>query len=158
MSTIPELKALKDRRHQRTLQSARYGYNADPSITTELENLDKVIHEMERIEIHRRRLSVLLKQADNFGGHVPAHILTEIETIRGTIQQLRATCERLGYRVASYPGDEEETIEYVPSQVLPVDEPLVYVRERLRDIEALIRMNLPNQALELVQQLQNYLR
>lgn len=132
MSTIPELVALKQRKHQRAMQQASYGMSADPSITTELNKLDSLISQMERIDTHRRRLAQLLQTRSHFGADVPPHIALEINHEREQIAVLRANCHRLGQPVDSHAVDEDE----VAAEIEPAaSSSLVDIGARLDAIE-----------------------
>jgi|SRR5690242_15975096 len=160
MSTIAQLKGLKDRRQQRALQKAQYGISADPSILMELDQLETIISLMERIDIHRRNLDLLARQNDHFGAHVPVHIVNQIRTEREQIAALRTQCARLGQPVEPHPLDTETDAppqNERESAPLPVD-PLTLVRERLRDIEAMLRHGQYQIALEMLVTLQQEIK
>jgi len=149
-TTIAQLPELKRRRQARALQSAQLGIYADPSITTELERLNVVIQQMELIDIHRANLSHQLRQIAHFGANAPTYIVNSIRSERQDIARLKAICAQYGQPIESHPLDEEST-EAEPGNpepgALPRD-PLVLIRERLRDVETLLRHNRPQEALE----------
>lgn len=155
MSTIEQLPALKQRRNARALQAARYGGSAEPHITIELQQLETVIGQMERIDIHRGRLAHLLKQRGHFGADTAPHIVMEIASEREQIAALRAACAKYGQPVASHPVDADEPgVEEAEQEPVELPRgPLARIREALRDIEALLRHGQTDAALAAVQQL-----
>ena len=160
MSTIASLPALKQRLNHLALQKAQYGIGADPHISIEAQNLETVVHQMGLIEIQRGNLEHLLRQRGQFGTHVPPHIMTTIQSTRQEIARLRAVCSTYGHPVLPHPLDSDEpgaTPE--PSEPTPfAADPLTVLRERLRDVETMIRAGLKDEALKLVKELQEYLR
>lgn len=158
MSTIPQLATLKQRMRARALQQAQYGISADPSVTTELRDLETVIGMMERIDIHRRNLAHLLQQRGHFGPNVPAHIVNSITSEREKVAELRAACARYNQPVNAHEVDSEPALTASePAPVpLPTD-PIQAVREQLRDVEAMIRHGQYDAALRLIVALRDQL-
>lgn len=91
MSTIPQLIELRRRKSDLAFKAARYGINTPPEIAIEKSDLENVIGLMERIDIHRQRIAVLIRQRDHFGQNAPPHIETEIATARSGRSQHCAT-------------------------------------------------------------------
>ena len=155
MSTIEQLPALKRRKNELALQKAKYGISADPRIVIELQDLETVIGQMERIDIHRGNLTHLLRQRGHFGADVPPHIINQITSERKQTAALRAACAKYDHPVASHPVDtdqvEVEQVSLAPAP-FPID-PIARVREALRDIEALIRHGQTDAALGALQDL-----
>ena len=159
MGTIASLPALKQRLHELNLRAAKYGISADPHITIEARDLDTVISQMNLIEIQRRNLEVLLGQAAKLGTHAPPHILNQIREIRQEVERLRNVCAQHGHMVAAHPLDSDQQFAAPEPIAAPIaDDPLAIVRERLRDVESMLRAGLVNEALRLVKELQAYLR
>lgn len=140
-TTIEQLPALKQRKNQLALQSARYGISAEPHITIELRDLETIIGQMERIDIHRGNLTHLLRQRGHFGADVPTHVVNQIVYEREQIAALRAACAKAGHPVASHPVDADQVEATAPaSESIPFPaDPIARVRQQLRDIEALLR-------------------
>lgn len=141
MSTIPQLRALRQRKGERSMQQAKYGITADPSITLELRDLETVIHLMEMIDTHRANLNILLSQRAQHGLHVPTHIITQINSERESISTLRLQCSRLGYPVDTHEVDADElTIDPPPVRAPsapPVETQLDRIEKKLDRLLAL---------------------
>jgi hypothetical protein len=154
-TTIEQLPALERRKSALALQQAKYGISADPHVSIELSDLETIIGQMRRIDIHRGRLQTLLNQRSHFGANVPPYIIGEIANEREQIAALRVACAKYGQPVAAHPVDadqiEVERVSPAPAP-FPVD-PIARVRDALRDIEALIRHGQADAALATVQSL-----
>lgn len=139
MSTIPQLDQLKKRLQQLSLQKAQYGISADPHISMEASDLDTIISQMNLIDIHRRNLDTLTRQASTFGAHVPTHIANQIITERAEVMRLRQVCARLGQNVPAYPLDDDAEPELppIPAPSIP-RQPPTDIRSKLDQIERLI--------------------
>lgn len=108
MTTIPQLNDIKRRKSELALKAARYGINAAPEVSIEINDLETVIGLMERVDIHRSRLSVLLTQRDHFGMNVPPHIVNQISTERSQIMTLRNQLTRLRYPIGDHEVDDDQ--------------------------------------------------
>ncbi len=152
MSTIEQLPALKKRRQERALQQARYGISSDPSILTELQDLDVLISQMELIDIHRANLIHMLRQRTHFGANTPTHIVNSIANERAEIARLRTICAKYHQPVEPHPVDADEPeIEMSPQTPRPFpDDPMWHIREALYDIAILLRHGQADAALTAV--------
>lgn len=159
MATIPSLPALKQRLNALLQQKAQYGISADPHITTEAQDLETVVQQMGLIEIHRASLAHLLQQRGQLGTHTPSHVATQIDSTRQQIARLRAVCSQYGHPVPAHPLDSDEpSAPESPREPVPVAaDPLAVVREKLRDVETMLRHGMVDQALALVKELQTIL-
>ena len=112
------------------------------------------------IDIQRGNLEHLLRQRGQLGTHVPSHVMTAIQSARQEIARLRAVCSTYGHPVLSHPLDSDESnAAPEPSAPTPLAaDPLAVVRERLRDVETMVRAGLKDEALKLIRELQDYLR
>jgi hypothetical protein len=156
-TTIEQLPALERRKNALALQNARYGISADPHVSIELSDLETIIGQMKRIDIHRGNLAHLLRQRGHFGADVSPHIVNQINSEREQIATLRAACAKRGHPVASHPVDTDQVeveVEQPAPTPFPAD-PIARVREALRDIEALIRHGQADAALGAVQALRH---
>jgi hypothetical protein len=159
--------AHKRRLHQLQLQQAKYGMSADPYIVTQIEDLQKAIRSAETIEhsaglidIHRQNLTHLLKQRTHFGANVPTYISNQIASERQGIAQQKSACAKYGYNIFDHPVDEDrhEAESPEPAHIpYPID-PIVLIRQELRDIEALLRRKQYDAALSVVIELQEKIR
>lgn len=132
MSTIPQLAELRRRKSDLALKAARYGINTPAEIAIEKSDLETVIGLMERIDIHRQRLAVLIRQRDHFGQNAPPHLETEVANIRSQIAILRNQCARLRYPV------DEHTLD--ADNPAPLPEPQVSVSIRSEHPDRLTRL------------------
>lgn len=137
MSTIPQLDQLKRRLHDLSIQKARYGISVDPHISIEAQDLETIISQMNLIDVHRRNLDALLRQASSFGNHTPAHITNQIISERAEIVRLRQVCARLGQSVPAHPVDDDAEPELPPVQA-PARPAQADIRAKLDQIEALL--------------------
>lgn len=140
MNTIPQLRALKQRKNERALTSAKYGINTPPEVAIELRDLETVISLMERIDSHRGNLTHLLRQRDHFGPNVPTHIVTQINNEREQIATLRLQCSRLGYPIDSHEVDADEVVMSQPVRVVadrPAETQLDRIERKLDRLLAL---------------------
>jgi hypothetical protein len=138
-STIPQFDSLRQRLNRLNLQKAQYGISADPHISMEAQDLETLLNQMGLIDIHRRNLDTLLKQAGTFGQHVPMHISNQIISERAEVTRLRQVCARLGQGVPAHPVDDDEPAPLPPIQPRrqnppPTDD----IRTKLTQIEWLI--------------------
>jgi hypothetical protein len=154
MPTIPNLPALKQRLNQLNLQKAQYGISADPHITIEAQNLETVVQQMGLIEIQRGNLAHLLKQRGQLGTHTPPHIAGEIQRTRREIERLRAVCRNYGHAVTSHPLDSDEPETQPDVQPVPVaSDPLNVIREKLEDLDVMLRRGKYDEARAIVREL-----
>lgn len=137
MSTIPQLSELRRRLNNLQIKKASYGISADPHIEIEIEDLSAVVGLMERIDIKRQRLNVLIQQNDHFGNSTPPHVVNEIMQERASIVQLRQQCARKGQNVAAHPLDDEMEVELPPIST-PARLPISGIRSKLDQIEQLL--------------------
>lgn len=155
-----QLNSLKRRKGELAIKAARFGISTPPEVSMELSDLEEIIGYMERIEIHRRNIAHLLSQVDRLGTHTPPHIVNQAADSRREIAKLKAYCAQKRYVVADVAIDFDSAPEEVHAPIsspLPSD-PITIVREKLRDVEALIRAGLNDAALKLVRELQETLR
>ena len=110
------------------------------------------------IDIQRRNLEHLLKQQTQLGTHVPPHIANSIRDIRQEVARLRAVCSQYGHIVPPHPLDSDEPSAPPAKPVAVAPDPLTVVRERLRDVETMVRAGLKDEALKLIRELQGYLQ
>lgn len=136
-STIPQFDQIRQRLGQLNIQKARYGISADPHIDMEISDLQTVISQMERIDIHRRNLDHMLRQRDHFGANVPTHIVNQIMTERAAIVQLRQACARMGHTVPAHPLDDDAQPELPPVQTAQRHAP-ADIRAKLDQIQQLL--------------------
>jgi len=134
MSTIPQLQEWKRRKHEIEMHIARYGSNTSPEWKIEGQDLETVIHNAERIDIHRNRLRVLLQQRTHFGENVSPHVQMEIDSARKEIINLRALCKNRGYSIAAHEVDNDPVEVSTP--------PIIVQEERLSDRLARIEQKL----------------
>lgn len=138
MSTIPQLDQLKKRLQELNLQKARYGISADPSISIEAGDLETLVSQMNLIDIHRRNLDTLTRQASTFGAHVPTHVANQIISERAEVVRLRQVCARLGQNVPAHPLDDDAEPELPPIKAAPTPPAPSDIRSKLDQIERLI--------------------
>lgn len=134
MTTIPNLPALRQRKGQLAIQAARYGINADPHITIELRDLDEVIHQMERIDIHRNNLTHMLGQRAHFGANIPTHINNQIASEREQVMTLRLACAKLGYPVDKHEVDDDAPVAMAQAPAPPTETQLDRIERKLDEL------------------------
>lgn len=137
MSTIPQFDGLRKRLNELNLQKARYGISADPHISIETQDLETIVGQMNLIDIHRRNLDTLLKQASTFGAHVPTHVSNQIISERAEVVRLRQVCARMGQSVPPHFVDDDAEPELPPIQPRQTRPP-TDIRAKLDLIEQLI--------------------
>ena len=138
MSTIPQLDSLKKRLQQLNLQKARGGYNTDPHVNMEADDLATIVGQMDLIDLQRRNLDHLIRQRDTFAGQPPVHILNQIVSSRAEVARLRQVCARLGQDVPSHPVDDDEQSELPPIQTRPTPHPKTDIHTKLDQAIALL--------------------
>lgn len=133
MSTIANLHVLQQRKHALSVQAARYGISADPSISIELRDIETVIGLMERIDIHRQNLRLLLENRSRFGINTPTYISTQISTERAAIASLRRQCADAGYAVDRHEVDDDVQIA-PPADTTPAPTQLDRIEAKLDEL------------------------
>lgn len=138
MSTIPQLSSLQKRLNELSLQKARYGISADPSIITEAQELDQVIAQMRLIDIHRANVDQLVQQVSKLGNHAPPYVTNQLMSERAEIVRLRQVCARLGHNVPVHELDDNAEVNVAPSRAVPDHTVRMNVRDKLDQIERIL--------------------
>lgn len=133
------LAELKKRLQALNMQKARYGIAVDPSITTEAETLETVISLIERINIHRNALTVLLQQRDHFGASTASHVHGDIANRRSEITSLRALTKHHGYAVPSSDVDQDQFTATSEPKITLANPAYDTVATKLNQIDQLVR-------------------
>lgn len=123
---------LQRRKNELRIKAARFGISTPPEIATELQDIDQVLHLIGLVDTCRRRLSILLRQADQFGStRVPPHIESEIESTRQTISNYKQQAARLRHSIGDHPMDTAAPIPEPVYQHAAAPEPVEVWRERI---------------------------
>lgn len=149
------------------LQKAQYGSTADPSVTIEIEDLEKALGKIDDIkgqlrllEINRGNAGHLMVQRASFGdGNVPIHIINQLNNVRERISQIkRGLREYYKVDVDPVPEDDDPIVDRQPTTINPPVDERGAVRERLHTLEYLVRNQQTEAALTLIQEIRAIMR
>lgn len=102
-------------------KAASFGYSTPPEISTELEDIDKVLQLITLVDICRQRLAILVRQSEQFGTvRVPPHVENEITSTRQTIANYKEQAARLRHPIDDHPLDTAGVQSYTITSV-PID-------------------------------------
>jgi len=69
---------------------------------------DDIQHYQKRLSIYRRNLTLSLEKEARLGLSMPSHLLVEIDEIRESIRQTKATLRIWGVVVTDHPDDDDK--------------------------------------------------